>query len=217
MNFGLVKSSKGWLIPEPVMIAQNVLYRIFPCWSMPFSPKHPVFAEERICWRKVSRATFTWTDGIQGLLDVWKHLDWLHSFFWIEDNLGETWKLANSTDPLILYIFSFDIQQSVINCLTCWHPNPILGMDDSCLNKITPRYINIPSLNISRSNFWDLDVCQEYQEFKRAWKQAMRKQEIERIKVVKTRAGGHGVTWFVTAKLQRPEQGECYVYPWVCP
>ena len=37
---------------------------------------------------------------------------WLTSqfFFWIEDNLGETWKLANSTDPLILYILSFDIQ-----------------------------------------------------------------------------------------------------------
>lgn len=26
--------------------------------------------------------------------------------------------------------------------------------------------------------------CQEYQEFKRAWKQAMRKEEIERIKAV---------------------------------
>ncbi len=43
-------------------------------------------------------------------------------------------------------------------------------------------------LKISGSNFCDLDFCgQEYQEFKRAWKQAMRKQEIERIKVVQTR------------------------------
>ena len=144
---------------------------------------------------------------------------WLTSQFFLDwGQFGRNMKIGQlnrSINTLYIFIWYTVIRYQLFDMLTS-KSNPGNGWFISKQNNIY-RYINISNLNISRSNFWDLDVCQEYQEFKRAWKQAMRKQEIERIKVVKTRAGGHGVTWFVTAKLQRPEQGEWYVYQWVCP
>lgn len=127
MNFGLVKSSKGWLIPGPVMIAQNVLYHIFPfrtheqhARSMPFSPKHPVCVEERICWRKVSRATFTWTDGIQGLF--WVETSWLTSQFFLDwGQFGRNMKIGQlnrSINTLYMFIWYTVIRYQLFDMLT---------------------------------------------------------------------------------------------------
>lgn len=133
MNFGLVKSSKGWLGMTYTGTSHDrskriTVYHIFPFWtheqhapSMPFSPKHPVFVEERICWRKVSRATFTWTDGIQGLFWVWKHLDWLHSFFLDWGQFGRNVKIGQlnwSINTLYIFVWYTVIRYQLFDMLT---------------------------------------------------------------------------------------------------